>query len=145
MKTLESEDYKYTLCLHERDFRPGKYIMDNWCQWELKLVQQFIFENNPEFLILIELQRLRQKDLPSTLRLLMCTRTYLECPEEGSDMSSFWRRLAKILGEPIIQPCNVETECPENIIDQMVEFYQREANEILTSPESLFSDTESTL
>ncbi|KAF4521203.1 hypothetical protein B566_EDAN011488, partial [Ephemera danica] len=119
MKTLESDDYKYTLCLHERDFRPGKYIMDNWCQWELKLVQQFIFENNPEFLILVELQRLRQKDIPSTLRLLMCTRTYLECPEDESDMSGFWKRLTKILGEPIIQPCNVETECPENIIDQM--------------------------
>ncbi|KAF4527684.1 hypothetical protein B566_EDAN012650, partial [Ephemera danica] len=136
MKTLESEDYKYTLCLHERDFHLGNYIMDNvskcieksrhWCQWELKLVQQIIFEKNPEFLILIELQRVRQKDLPSSLRLLMCTRTYLECPEEGTDMSSFWRRLKKILGEPIVQQCNVETEYPENIIEQMLELYQQE-------------------
>ncbi|KAF4532110.1 hypothetical protein B566_EDAN006204, partial [Ephemera danica] len=96
MKTLESEDYKYTLCLHERDFSLGKYIMDNVADCIEKSRRQFIFENNPEFLVLIELQRLRQKDLPSTLRLLMCTRTYLECPEEGSEMSGFWKRLKKI-------------------------------------------------
>ncbi|KAF4523528.1 hypothetical protein B566_EDAN013071 [Ephemera danica] len=90
-------------------------------------------------------EKLRQKDLPSSLRLLMCTRTYLECPGEGSDMASFWRRLTKILGEPNIKQCNVESECPENIFDQVVELYQREANEILTSPESRLSDTESTV
>ncbi|KAF4513906.1 UNVERIFIED_CONTAM: hypothetical protein B566_EDAN018009 [Ephemera danica] len=29
MKTLENEENKYALCLHERDFRLGAYIMDN--------------------------------------------------------------------------------------------------------------------
>jgi hypothetical protein len=72
-----------------------------WCQWELKLVQQLMFEENPDFLILVELEKLQQKDLPSTLRLLMSTRTYLECPRAGLDMSNFWIRLKEALGQPI--------------------------------------------
>ncbi|KAF4528033.1 hypothetical protein B566_EDAN016423, partial [Ephemera danica] len=111
MKTLENDENKYALCLHERDFRLGAYIMDNvaesidrsrkWCQWELKLVQQLMFENKPDFLILVELERLHQNDLPSTLRLLMSTRTYLECPHVGSDMTRFWTRLKLALEEPL--------------------------------------------
>ncbi|KAF4527535.1 hypothetical protein B566_EDAN016269 [Ephemera danica] len=124
MDTLENDENKYALCLHERDFRLGAYIQDNvaegmeqsrnvilvlspsfvkskWCQWELNLVQQLMFEDNPEFLILVELEKLSAKDIPSTLRLMMSTRTYLECPRAGLDMSNFWTRLKLALGKPL--------------------------------------------
>jgi hypothetical protein len=67
-----------------------------------------MFEGNPDFLILVELQRLSRDDLPSTLRLLMSTRTYLECPREGGDMTSFWSRLKYALGKPLSlsKPCS---------------------------------------
>ncbi|KAF4523525.1 hypothetical protein B566_EDAN013067, partial [Ephemera danica] len=121
MKTLESEEYKYTLCLHERDFHLGKYIMDNVVD-SIEKSRHVIVVLSPNF---VSSQKMRPKDLPSTFRLLMSTRTYLECPGEGSDMSSFWRRLTKILGEPNIKQCNVESECPENIIEQLMEMYQQ--------------------
>ncbi|KAF4532587.1 hypothetical protein B566_EDAN010048 [Ephemera danica] len=134
MKTLENDENKYALCLHERDFRLGAYIIDNvaecidcsrkWCQWELKLVQQLMFENNTEFLILVELERLHQDDLPSTLRLLMSTRTYLECPRLGADMTSFWTRLKLGLGQPLAvtqPPCNDERELESCAIDSKSE------------------------
>ncbi|KAF4529223.1 hypothetical protein B566_EDAN017592 [Ephemera danica] len=148
MQTLENDENKYALCLHERDFRLGRYIMDNvaecmdssrnvilvlspnfvsskWCQWELKLVQQLMFENNPDFLILVELEKLRQKDLPSTLRLLMSTRTYLECPPAGADMSNFWIRLKQALGQPLW--ITNKDDCQDNDAERQVnESYEME-------------------
>ncbi|KAF4532720.1 hypothetical protein B566_EDAN017055 [Ephemera danica] len=141
LQTLENDENKYALCLHERDFRLGRYIMENisecmnnsrnvilvlspnfvsskWCQWELKLVQQLMFENNPDFLILVELEKLRQKDLPSTLRLLMSTRTYLECPRAGADMTNFWIRLKQALGQPL--GMTNRDDCQENDAEQQL-------------------------
>ncbi|KAF4525886.1 hypothetical protein B566_EDAN015171 [Ephemera danica] len=100
LSNLESDEEKYALSLHERDFQLGRYIMQNWCQWELKLVQQLMFENTADFLILVELERLDRKTLPSTLRLLMSTKTYLEWPTEGN-LVHFWRRLKNTLGPPL--------------------------------------------
>ncbi|KAF4529224.1 hypothetical protein B566_EDAN017593, partial [Ephemera danica] len=141
LQTMENHENKYALCLHERDFRLGRYIMDNvaecmdisrtvilvlspnfvsskWCQWELKLVQQLMFEDNPDFLILVELEKLLQKDLPSTLRLLMSTRTYLECPHAGADMTNFWIRLKQALGQPL--GMTNRDDCQENDAEQQL-------------------------
>jgi hypothetical protein len=89
-----------------------------WCQWELKLVEQLMFENNADFLVLVELTRLPRDELPSTLRLLMSTRTYLEWPVQGGevDMNRFWSRLRTALGQPLalIQPRSEEPETLEN-------------------------------
>ncbi|KAF4528837.1 hypothetical protein B566_EDAN014556, partial [Ephemera danica] len=150
IKTLENDENKYALCMHDRDFRLGAFIIDNvaesiersrnvilvlspnfvrskWCQWELKLVQQLMFENNPDFLILVELEKLHQNDLPSTLRLMMSTRTYLECPSVGSDMTSFWTRFKLALGQPLAvtqPPCHEQPEkesCTEDSMRNMKE------------------------
>ncbi|KAF4525580.1 hypothetical protein B566_EDAN010439 [Ephemera danica] len=119
---LESPERGYSMCLHERDFRLGAYIIDNvaqsmessrhvilvlspnfvasqWCQWEMKLVQQLMFEQQAEdFLVLVELERLPRDKLPSTLRLLMSTRTYLEW---NGEQQVFIQRLSNALGKPL--------------------------------------------
>ncbi|KAF4525779.1 hypothetical protein B566_EDAN002041 [Ephemera danica] len=117
---LENRE-KYKLCLQERDFKIGESILENimenilcsrhailvispnfvannMCQWELKLIQRS-FDLSPSFLILIELERLTHKELPTNLRLLMGTRTYLEWTTQNE--SRFWERLKLALGNPI--------------------------------------------
>ncbi|KAF4525776.1 hypothetical protein B566_EDAN002038 [Ephemera danica] len=117
---LENRE-KYKLCLQERDFKIGAFIFENimenilcsrhailvispnfvannMCQWELKLIQRS-FDLSPSFLILIELERLTHKELPTNLRLLMGTRTYLEWTTQNE--SRFWERLKLALGTPL--------------------------------------------
>ena len=79
------------LLVHERDVKEGA---------------------TSNFLLIIELKRLDQESLPSSLRTLMTTRTYLEWPG-GHDLdgsahckcvNNFWRRLKEGLGPPHVRP-----------------------------------------
>ncbi|KAF4530059.1 hypothetical protein B566_EDAN013963 [Ephemera danica] len=89
LEKLESADEGYQLCLHERDFLLGTYIMDN------------VISN--DFLILLELKRLDREKLPLHLRQLMVSRTYLEWPNDltVSKQENFWARLKAALGKPL--------------------------------------------
>jgi hypothetical protein len=60
-----------------------------------------MFETSPEFLILIEVERIIKKDISSALRLLISTKTYLEWPGEGNDLERFWFCLKESLGPPL--------------------------------------------
>jgi hypothetical protein len=70
-----------------------------------------MFQHSFNFLILVELEPIKDADLPSTLRLLMGTRTYLEWSQ--SRMNRFWERLEIALGPPIAELRN-ETVIPES-------------------------------
>ncbi|KAF4525782.1 hypothetical protein B566_EDAN002044 [Ephemera danica] len=117
---LEGEE-EYKLCLQERDCKivamffenikdsilcsrhailviSPNFIANNLCQWELQLIQRS-FDLSPSFLVLIELERLTHKELPTNLRLLMGTRTYLEWTAQNE--TRFWERLKLALGIPI--------------------------------------------
>ncbi|KAF4522338.1 hypothetical protein B566_EDAN011058 [Ephemera danica] len=122
---LEPPVGKYNLCLHERDFRLGNFIMDNivenieksrrvifvlsnnflkseWCKWELRMATHRIFErSNSDFLILLMLENLQRDLVPLSLRVLLTTRTYLEWKQKPE---VFWNRLKQILGEPLSNP-----------------------------------------
>lgn len=114
----------------------NKCALLQWCQWELNLIQQVMFEKNTNFLILVELARLSRDNIPSPLRLLMSTRTYLECPREGNDMTSFWYRLKFALGPPIsnLQSTIVEPESASttsnDMFDQMYDDYMNSTGNI---------------
>ncbi|KAF4525772.1 hypothetical protein B566_EDAN002034, partial [Ephemera danica] len=118
LQNLENGDEKYTICLHDRDFFVGTYIMDNivqslescrhvilvlssnylsskWCQWELKLIQHMIFETKSPFLIIVELENMYRKNLPLSLRLLIDTRICLEWND--LQQHQFWGRLRRLL------------------------------------------------
>ncbi|KAF4520265.1 hypothetical protein B566_EDAN010732, partial [Ephemera danica] len=131
--TLEPPLGQYTLCLHERDFRLGTYIMDNimenieksrrvlfvlsnsfldseWCKWELRMATHRIFERSAsDFLVLLELERLQRERVSLSLRVLLATRTYLEWNQNKPEV--FWSRLKQTLGKPLARPVQ-ETEEP---------------------------------
>ncbi|XP_069677332.1 toll-like receptor 2 [Periplaneta americana] len=123
---LEDGPEKYRLCLHERDFALGSIIADNivecmknsrstlvvlsphfvksqWCRWELEVANHKLFEDDREFLILVELKKLDKKTLPQHLAYLLDTRTFLEWPEGPGPHPTAWKRLKYALGDSLYQ------------------------------------------
>ncbi|PNF31447.1 hypothetical protein B7P43_G03415 [Cryptotermes secundus] len=123
---LEDGPEKYRLCLHERDFALGSIIANNivesmkdsrttlvvlsphfvrsqWCRWELEVANHKLFEDDREFLVLVELKKLDRKAVPPHLSYLLDTRTYLEWPETSGPHPLAWRRLKCALGESLYQ------------------------------------------
>ncbi|KAM9717470.1 toll-like receptor 2 type-1 [Menidia menidia] len=115
----ESSSHPLSLCLHKRDFLPGRWIMDNimsaiersrrtvfvlsenfvqsdWCRYELDFSHFWLFEGGGDAAILILLQPLAKDDVPKRfckLRKLMSSTTYLEWPQEEGAREEFWRSL----------------------------------------------------
>uniref|UniRef100_A0A8C5W0S6 Toll-like receptor n=1 Tax=Microcebus murinus TaxID=30608 RepID=A0A8C5W0S6_MICMU len=114
---LEKEDIR--ICLHERNFVPGKSIVENiincieksyksifvlsphfvqseWCHYELYFAHHNLFHEGSDNLILILLEPIPQNIIPSKyhkLKALMAQRTYLEWPKEKSKRGLFWANL----------------------------------------------------
>ncbi|XP_023363187.1 toll-like receptor 6 [Otolemur garnettii] len=110
---LEREDIR--ICLHERNFVPGKSIVENiincieksyksifvlsphfvqseWCHYELYFAHHNLFHKGSNNLILILLEPIPQNMIPSKyhkLKSLMMQRTYLEWPKEKSKHGLF--------------------------------------------------------
>jgi hypothetical protein len=74
-----------------------------WCRWELEVANHKLFEDDRDFLVLVELKRLNRKALPPHLSYLLDTRTYLEWPERPGPHPVAWRRLKNALGESLYQ------------------------------------------
>ncbi|XP_036996252.2 toll-like receptor 1 [Artibeus jamaicensis] len=117
LPNLEKEDIR--LCLHERNFVPGKSIVENiincieksyksifvlspnfvqseWCHYELYFAHHNLFHEGSDNLILILLDPIPQYSIPSSyhkLKTLMAQRTYLEWPKEKSKHALFWANL----------------------------------------------------
>ncbi|KAL1790050.1 toll-like receptor 6 [Sigmodon hispidus] len=107
------------VCLHERNFVPGKSIVENiihfieksyksifvlsphfiqseWCHYELYFAHHNLFHEGSDNLILILLEPISQNNIPSRyhkLQALMAQRTYLEWPTEKSKHGLFWANL----------------------------------------------------
>lgn len=114
---LEKEGIR--ICLHERNFVPGKSIVENiincieksyksifvlspnfvqseWCHYELYFAHHNLFHEGSNNLILILLDPIPQNSIPSKyhkLRALMTQRTYLEWPKEKSKHGLFWANI----------------------------------------------------
>uniref|UniRef100_A0A8C3WWS1 Toll like receptor 6 n=1 Tax=Catagonus wagneri TaxID=51154 RepID=A0A8C3WWS1_9CETA len=114
---LEKEDIR--ICLHERNFVPGKSIMENiincieksyksifvlspnfvqseWCHYELYFAHHNLFHEGSDNLILILLDPIPQNSIPGKyhkLKALMAQRTYLEWPKEKSKHGLFWANI----------------------------------------------------
>ncbi|XP_035968411.1 toll-like receptor 1 [Halichoerus grypus] len=117
LPNLEKEDIR--ICLHERNFVPGKSIVENiinciersyksifvlspnfvqseWCHYELYFAHHNLFHEGFDNLILILLEPIPQYSIPSSyhkLKKLMAQRTYLEWPKEKSKHGLFWANL----------------------------------------------------
>ncbi|OCT66657.1 toll-like receptor 2 [Xenopus laevis] len=123
---LESCSPPYRVCIHERDFLPGKWIIDNiidniensrktifvlshnfvnseWCNYELYFAHQRAIGHSFEDVILVVKENVTLKDLPKRfykLRKMLRRKTYLEWPSEPSKQHFFWIQLKNILGSP---------------------------------------------
>ncbi|XP_074678430.1 toll-like receptor 1 [Strix aluco] len=116
---LEKGEGCVQLCQHERNFVPGKSIVENiincieksyksifvlspnfvrseWCHYELYFAHHKLFSENSNSLILILLEPIPPYIIPARyhkLKALMAKRTYLEWPKEKSKRALFWANL----------------------------------------------------
>lgn len=100
-----SEDIHFRLCISDRDFLPGRFIVDNihesierskkamflvteaflnseWNEFELNMSQVKLFDDRKDMIILVFLEKLRRDDIPRTLRTLMGHVPHLQWPEK---------------------------------------------------------------
>lgn len=110
------------LCVHERDFHVGRFILDNiisnielsrnvilvlsqtfldseWCRYELNLTQTRLIQEGPGVLTVILLEDLKCRVLPSTIRSVLDTVTYNEWPVEEAGRRRFWARILTALNK----------------------------------------------
>ncbi|NXC04048.1 TLR6 protein, partial [Orthonyx spaldingii] len=134
---LEKGEGCVELCQHERNFIPGKSIVENiincieksyksifvlspnfvqseWCHYELYFAHHKLFSENSNSLILILLEPIPPYIIPARyhkLKALMAKRTYLEWPKERSKRALFWANLRAAIS--INLPTADENRCGE--------------------------------
>ncbi|XP_030044016.1 toll-like receptor 2 isoform X2 [Microcaecilia unicolor] len=122
---LENSSPPYSICIHERDFLPGKWIIDNiienieksrkvilvlsrnfvnseWCNYELYFAHQRAIGHAFEDVILVVMETISLDSLPNKfcrLRKMLSTKTYLEWPAEPNRQPFFWMQLKNVLGK----------------------------------------------
>uniref|UniRef100_A0A8C6UUL3 TIR domain-containing protein n=1 Tax=Neogobius melanostomus TaxID=47308 RepID=A0A8C6UUL3_9GOBI len=112
----------WKLCLHHRDFEPGRPIVDNitdaiygsrktlcvisrrylqseWCSREMQVASFRLFDESKDVLILVFLE-----DIPSChlspyyrMRRVLKRQTYLSWPRTGAEVHVFWEKLRQAL------------------------------------------------
>ncbi|XP_074847995.1 toll-like receptor 2 type-2 [Carettochelys insculpta] len=123
VQELEYSAPPFKLCLHKRDFLPGKWIIDNiidsieksrktlfvlsehfvqseWCKYELDFSHFRLFDENNDAAILILLEPIKEQTIPKRfckLRKIMNTKTYLEWPLDENQQHIFWFNLKTAL------------------------------------------------
>ncbi|KAM4807650.1 toll-like receptor 1 [Rhinophrynus dorsalis] len=119
LPNIEKGDDCIRICQHERNFVPGKSIIENiihcidksyksifilsphfvqseWCHYELYFAHHKLYTESTDNLILVLLEPIPQYIIPSKyfkLKALMAQRTYLEWPKEKSKHGLFWANL----------------------------------------------------
>uniref|UniRef100_A0A8C0H4X2 TIR domain-containing protein n=1 Tax=Chelonoidis abingdonii TaxID=106734 RepID=A0A8C0H4X2_CHEAB len=117
LPTLEDK-YHWKLCLHYRDFEPGKCILKNiveniyasrkticvithhyleseWCSKEIQVASFRLFDEHKDVLILIFLEHIPSDSLSSyhRMRKLVKKKTYLMWPQDEMEIPLFWCKL----------------------------------------------------
>ena len=113
------------VCVHERDFIPGKNILDNiadcvqsskkilmvfsrdfvrsqWCQFELTFCLRHAMDHD-DSLIIVCVDDVASRDMTTAMMAVMKTTTYIQWAEFRDAVDSFWARLRLALREVIEQ------------------------------------------
>ncbi|NXW39525.1 TLR13 protein, partial [Phaetusa simplex] len=118
----ELERCSLRLCLHHRDFRPGRAIVDNivdaiynsrktvcvvsrgylrseWCSLEIQLASYRLFDELRDVLVLVFLEAIPDAELAvyHRMRRVLLKRTYLRWPQQPQARRLFWAKLARAL------------------------------------------------
>ncbi|CAH1797579.1 unnamed protein product, partial [Owenia fusiformis] len=118
--------HHYSICIDDRNFRPGAYISDiiidainrsnkviliitqnflrsKWCTYELNMARGELANRGRDCIILIlkePVHVLPKELITPTLQSLLDTRVYLEWSDDADRQAVFWRKLCDALGEP---------------------------------------------
>ncbi|CAL8336050.1 unnamed protein product [Boreogadus saida] len=117
----------WKLCLHHRDFQPGKPIIENiteaiyssrkticvisrpyleseWCSREIQMASFRLFDENKDVLILLFMEDLLDHQLSPYYRMRKMVKksTYLSWPQAGQNTNVFWQNVHRALekGQP---------------------------------------------
>ncbi|KAM6111675.1 LOW QUALITY PROTEIN: uncharacterized protein FYN12_013311 [Phoenicopterus ruber ruber] len=118
----ELERGSLRLCLHHRDFSPGRAIIDNivdsiynsrktvcvvsrsylrseWCSLEIQLASYRLFDELKDVLVLVFLEAIPDAELSAyhRMRRVLLKRTYLRWPPEPQAQRLFWAKLKRAL------------------------------------------------
>ncbi|MEQ2314404.1 hypothetical protein AMECASPLE_011870 [Ameca splendens] len=121
LPVLEGEQ-GWRLCLHHRDFQPGKPIIDNitdaiygsrkticvisrsylqseWCSREIQMASFRLFDEQKDVLILLFLEEIPSRHLSPFyhMRKLVKKRTYLSWPQAVQHPEVFWQNVQRAL------------------------------------------------
>ncbi|KAM4706594.1 LOW QUALITY PROTEIN: toll-like receptor 6 [Discoglossus pictus] len=138
LPNVEKDNRFIRICHHEKNFVPGKSIIENivsciekshkcifilshhfiqseWCHYELYFAQHKLYSENSNNLILILLEPIPQYLIPTKyykLKNLMAQRTYLEWPKEESKCGLFWANLRLAININLTD-CQMQHSCSE--------------------------------
>ncbi|XP_062996193.1 toll-like receptor 13 [Elgaria multicarinata webbii] len=112
----------FRLCLHHRDFQPGRYIIDNivdsihnsrhticiisrnylqseWCSMEIQLASYRLFDELKDVLIPVFLEAIPERELSAyhRMRKVMLKKTYITWPPDPEAQKLFWAKLRMAL------------------------------------------------
>lgn len=113
----------FSICIHDRDFVPGQWIVDNiincveasyktlfvlsnhfvqseWCNYELFFAQHRALDEQQDSLVFVLLEPIPTNSLPKKflkLRRLLMQQTYLEWPKDERKQKVFWANLRSML------------------------------------------------
>ncbi|KAM9308466.1 uncharacterized protein PAF06_012674 [Gastrophryne carolinensis] len=114
----------FKVCIHNRDFEIGRYIVDNiiesiykskwtvciisrhylqsnWCSLEMRMATYRLLAESKDSLVLIFLDKISREELQHYHRLtkLMDKKTYLDWPEDENGQQLFWARLRTVIAK----------------------------------------------
>ncbi|GLG96187.1 Toll-like receptor Tollo [Gryllus bimaculatus] len=101
-------------------------MLFQFCKKEYDMVTHRAFESNHAYMVILRFGPLSKESLPRPLRLYMSTKTYLEWPDDPSQLDALEvrKRLVKALGRSIY-----EQEQKQTCQEQTKEMHQPEKNE----------------